>query len=404
MQRCSYPTISRRRLLAGAGVFAAWAAMPKVGFAGTRDPRLVVVILRGALDGLAAVAPIGDPNYRSLRGALALGEGGRDVLPLGDGFFALNDAMPKLAGYYGKGEATIVHAAATPYRDRSHFDGQNVLESGLEGPSTAVRSGWLNRVAGALPAGERVGTSPGLAIGPTIPLILAGPAGTLTWSPQTFNAAREDTALRLASLYGETDQELARLLTEGLETDKMMAGTPFDVEKGPARAFRILANGAGKLLAKEDGPRLATISYEGWDTHVQEGADNGRLAKNLAALDVSLDDLARTLGPAWNDTVVAVVTEFGRTAWGNGGGGTDHGTATTAFLLGGAVKGGRIIADWPGLRKADLQDGRDLKPTTDLRAVLKGVLRDHLGLSEKVLATDVFPGSIGVRPMAGLVA
>ena len=176
MQRCSYPTISRRRLLAGAGVFAAWAAMPKVGFAGTRDPRLVVVILRGALDGLAAVAPIGDPNYRSLRGALALGEGGRDVLPLGDGFFALNDAMPKLAGYYREGEATIVHAAATPYRDRSHFDGQNVLESGLEGPSTAVRSGWLNRVAGALPAGERVGTSPGLAIGPTIPLILAGPA------------------------------------------------------------------------------------------------------------------------------------------------------------------------------------------------------------------------------------
>ena len=184
----------------------------------------------------------------------------------------------------------------------------------------------------------------------------------------------------------------------------MMAGTPFDVEKGPARAFRVLANGAGKLLAKPDGPRLATISYEGWDTHVQEGADNGRLAKNLSALDVSLDDLARTLGPAWNDTVVAVVTEFGRTAWGNGGGGTDHGTATTAFLLGGAVKGGRVIANWPGLRQADLQDGRDLRPTTDLRAVLKGVLRDHFGLSEKVLATDVFPGSIGIRPMAGLVA
>ncbi|WP_245514965.1 DUF1501 domain-containing protein [Jiella endophytica] len=403
MERCNYTALTRRRFLAGTGVFAAWSMMPKAGFAGTRDPRFVVVLLRGALDGLAAVAPVGDPNYRPLRGALALGEGGKDVLPLAGSFFALNDAMPKLHGRFAKGEALVVHAAATPYRSRSHFDGQNVLESGLEGPS-GTQDGWLNRVAVALPAGERVGTQPGLAIGPTIPLILAGPAGTLTWSPQTFQPAVEDTALRLASLYGESDQELAKLLTEGLETDRMMANSAFDIEKGPARAFRILANGAAKLLAEEDGPRLAAISYEGWDTHVQEGADNGRLAKNLSALDLALDDLAETLGPAWKDTVVAVVTEFGRTAWGNGGGGTDHGTATTAFLMGGAVKGGRVIADWPGLREADLFEGRDLKPTTDLRAVLKGVLKDHLGLSERSLATDIFPGSLGVRPMAGLVA
>ncbi|MBO0906053.1 DUF1501 domain-containing protein [Jiella sonneratiae] len=403
MERCLYPTISRRRLLVGGGVLAAWATMPRTGFAGTRDPRFVVVILRGALDGLAAVAPVGDPAYRPLRGALALGEGGRDVLPLGDGFFALNDAMPKFKAFYDRGQALVVHAAATPYRDRSHFDGQNVLESGLAGPS-GTQSGWLNRVAGALPAGERVGAEPGLAIGPTVPLILAGPAGTLTWSPQTFRPAGEDTALRLASLYGESDHELARLLTEGLETDRMMANTSFDLEKGPARAFRTLASGAARLLAKEDGPRLAAISYEGWDTHVQEGADHGRLARNLSALDLSLDDLAQGLGPAWRDTVVAVVTEFGRTAWGNGGGGTDHGTGTTAFLLGGAVRGGRVIADWPGLAKANLQDGRDLKPTTDLRAVLKGVLKDHLGLSETVLATTVFPDSQNARPLQGLVA
>lgn len=403
MEACSETALSRRRFLVGAGTVAAWAMMPKAGFAGTRDPRFVVVILRGALDGLAAVAPVGDPHYRSLRGALALGEGGKDVLPLNDGFFALNDAMPKFNACFARRQALVVHAAATPYRDRSHFDGQNVLESGLAGPSGA-KSGWLNRVASALPGGERVGPQPGLAIGPTIPLILAGPAGTLTWSPQTIKPALEDTAMRLASLYGETDQELARLLTEGLATDAMMADTTFDVEKGPARAFRLLANGAANLLAQEDGPRLAAISYEGWDTHVQEGADNGRLAKNLSALDQSLDELATTLGPAWKDTVVAVVTEFGRTAWGNGGGGTDHGTGTTAFLLGGAVRGGRILADWPGLREADLHEGRDLKPTTDLRAVLKGVLKDHLGLSERILATDIFPDSIGVRPIAGLVA
>ena len=402
MDPCTTTNVTRRSLLIGGGAFAAWAAMPKLGFAGTRDPRLVVVILRGALDGLAAVAPVGDPNYRPLRGALALGEGGKDILPLAGGFFALNDAMPKLHATYAKGQALIVHAVASPYRDRSHFDGQNVLESGLEGPAVA-KSGWLNRVASALPAGERVGPRPGVAIGQTVPLILSGPAGTLTWSPQTFRAAGADTAMRLASLYGETDHELAKLLTEGLETDRMMAESPLSVEKGPARAFRVAANGAGKLLAQEDGPRLATISYDGWDTHVQEGADHGRLARNLSALDLSLDDLARTLGPAWDDTVVAVITEFGRTAWGNGGGGTDHGTATTALLLGGAVKGGRVISDWPGLALADLHDGRDLKPTTDLRAVLKGVLKDHLGISERTLASTIFPGSMAVRPMDGLI-
>ncbi|NDW04201.1 DUF1501 domain-containing protein [Jiella pacifica] len=402
MESCNYTALTRRNLLVGAGSLAAWAAMPKAGFAGTRDPRFVVVLLRGALDGLATVAPIADPNYRAIRGALALGEGGKDVLALDGGFFALNDAMPKLHARFSKGEALVVHAVATPYRDRSHFAGQNVLESGLGGPSIG-KTGWLNRAASALPVGERVAAQPGLSIGPTIPLILTGPAGTLTWSPQNFRAAEEDTALRLASLYGETDLELAKLLNAGLETDKMMADSPFDAKKGPARAFRILAEGAARLLAQEDGPRLAAISYEGWDTHVKEGADNGRLAKNLTALDLALDDLARGLGPAWKDTVVAVVTEFGRTAWGNGGGGTDHGTGTTAFLVGGAVKGGRVVADWPGLREADLHEGRDLKPTTDLRAVLKGVLKDHLGLSEKTLASDIFPDSIGVRPMAGLV-
>ncbi|MBP0615420.1 DUF1501 domain-containing protein [Jiella mangrovi] len=403
MEDCRYTALTRRNLLFGAGMLTTWAMMPKAGYAGTRDPRFVVVILRGALDGLAAVAPVGDPQYRPLRGPLALGEGGRDVLPLAGSFFALNDALPKFHKHFRDGEALVVHAAATPYRERSHFDGQNVLESGLDGPSGA-ESGWLNRVAAALPAGERVSARQGLSIGPTIPLILAGPAATLTWSPPNFRPAAEDTSARLASLYGETDLELARLFSEGLETDRMMDGRLQQVEKGTGRAFRVLANGAATLLAQEDGPRLATISFEGWDTHVQEGADHGRLANNLTALDLALDDIARKLGPAWKDTVVAVVTEFGRTAWGNGGGGTDHGTATTTFLLGGAVKGGRVIADWPGLREADLQDGRDLKPTTDLRAVFKGVLKDHLGLSERTLATDIFPGSIGVRPMKDLVA
>ncbi|MBO0662218.1 DUF1501 domain-containing protein [Jiella sp. MQZ9-1] len=403
METCSYAAVSRRKFLVGASVFASWAVMPKAGFAGTRDPRFVVVILRGALDGMAAVAPIGDPNYRALRAALALGEAGKDVLPLSDGFFALNEAMPRLHQRYLQRQALIVHAVATAYRERSHFDGQNVLETGLSGPDSTAASGWLNRVASALPAGKPIRTAASLAIGPTVPMILTGPAGTLTWAPQSFRPAGEDTAMRLASLYGETDPQLAKVLSEGLETDRMMGQGHFDVGKGEARAFRLLANGAAKLLAEPDGPRLATISYEGWDTHVKEGADHGRLAKLLTALDLSLADMATTLGRAWNDTVIAIVTEFGRTAWVNGNDGTDHGTATTAFLLGGAVKGGRVVTDWPGLRKADLQDGRDLKPTTDLRAVFKGILRDHLGLSEQVLARDIFPGSQAVKPLHDLV-
>ncbi|MCQ8783710.1 DUF1501 domain-containing protein [Mangrovibrevibacter kandeliae] len=394
---------SRRAFLAGTGAFIAWANMPRHAFAGTRDPRFVAVILRGAMDGLAVVPPVGDPDYRSLRGDVALGLNGADILPL-DGVFALNDAMPRLHDRFQRKEAIFVHAAATAYRDRSHFDGQDVLESGMGGPR-ASSTGWLNRVAAALPKGEAVRPATGLAVGPTVPLILRGDAPTLTWSPPEFKAAGSDTMMRLASLYGELDPAMAKVLAAGVETDRLAGSQALDKGGGgvPA-AFRALADGAGKLLAEPDGPRVAALSYDGWDTHANEGADAGRLANLLGALDGALDGLATSMGPAWSDTVVAVMTEFGRTAHANGNEGTDHGTATTAFLVGGAVKGGRVIADWPGLKIADLYEERDLKPTTDLRAVLKGVLRDHLGLSERVLSADVFPDSLGVRPIAGLVA
>lgn len=394
---------SRRVFLAGAGAFVAWAGLPRPSYAATRTPRFLAVILRGAMDGLAVVPPIADPEYAGLRGELAIGAAGLEpALPL-DGQFGLNNAMPHLHALYHKGEAVIVHATATPYRERSHFDGQDVLESGLGGVGDKS-SGWLNRAAAAIPTADGVRPISGLAVSPTVPLILRGAAPTLSWTPPQLQSASGDTLQRLLALYTHEDPELARVLGEGVDLDALATGMDgLGRGGGIAAAFRELAAGSARLVAAEDGPRLAALSYDGWDTHTNEGAEAGRLANLLAALDGALAALATELAPVWSETVIAVMTEFGRTARANGNEGTDHGTATVAFLLGGAVKGGRVIADWPGLKPGDLHEDRDLKPTTDLRAVLKGVLRDHLGIDQRRLATDVFPGSLSVAPLQGLV-
>jgi uncharacterized protein (DUF1501 family) len=395
---------SRRVFLASAGAFVAWASLPRAAYAAQgRDPRFVAVILRGAMDGLAVVPPVGDKDFPALRGDLAIGTGSYgNTLPL-DGFFALNDAMPLLHKHYQAGDALLVHAVATGYRDRSHFDGQDVLESGDVGPRLS-RSGWLNRAASAIPAGDRVAPVSGLAAMPTVPLILRGDAPTLTWTPPELKSASSDTAARLIDLYAAEDPAMAKALGAGIQTD-MLAGTdPTKTAAGIAASFRELAAGAAKLLVDEGGPRLAALSYDGWDTHTNEGAGEGRLAGLLGALDGALDALATTMAQVWDDTVIVVMTEFGRTARINGNEGTDHGTATTAFLLGGAVKGGRVLADWPGLGQGQLFEGRDLYPSMDLRAVLKGALRDHLGIAERDLSTKVFPDSLGIKPVDGLVA
>lgn len=396
---------SRRVFLAGAGAFVAWANLPKAAYAAQgRDPRFVAVILRGAMDGLAVVPPVGDPDFPALRGDLAIGTGSYgNTLPL-DGFFALNDAMPLLHKRYQAGDALIVHAVATGYRDRSHFDGQDVLESGETGPRMS-KTGWLNRAAAAIPAGDRVAPVQGLAAMPTVPLILRGDAPTLTWTPPELKVAKADTATRLLDLYSEVDPEFARVLSAGLDTDAL-AGAMDPVKGGGggvAAAFKSLASGAAKLLVDDGGPRLAALSYDGWDTHTDEGAGDGRLANLLGALDGALEALATTMAPVWNDTAIVVMTEFGRTARINGNEGTDHGTATTALLLGGAVKGGRVLADWPGLKDSQLFEDRDLYPSLDLRGVLKGALRDHLGIAVADLSTKVFPDSIGIKPVDGLI-
>jgi uncharacterized protein (DUF1501 family) len=394
---------SRRALLLGGASFAAWAYLPKFARASDgRDPRLVVIILRGALDGVATVAPIGDPDYAGLHGTIALSADGPHPAAMLDSFFALHPSMPELARMYRDKHAAIVHAVATPYRDRSHFDGQDVLESGFAGPGR-VQSGWLNRALQAMPHGERVGS--GLAIGPTTPLVLRGAAPTVGWEPASLPQAADDTTARLLELYQHRDPALASALTQGLQLEKSARGDDMQATPGAfgAAAMRVAARGAAKLMAADDGPRIAALAFDGWDTHANEGGPVGRLAMLLSGLDGAFAEFESGLGERWRDTVIVAATEFGRTARINGTEGTDHGTGTIALLAGGAVQGGRVIADWPGLKPANLYQSRDLAPTIDLRAVVKGVLHDHLGLSERVLAENVFPDSAAAKPVQGLV-
>jgi uncharacterized protein (DUF1501 family) len=394
---------SRRTLLLGGAAFAAWAHVPKFARAAeARDPRLVVVILRGALDGLATVAPVGDPDYAGLHGAIALSADGPHPAVMLDSFFALHPSMPEFARMFRDKHAAVIHAVATPYRDRSHFDGQDVLESGFPGPGR-VQSGWLNRAVEALPRGERVAST--LGVGPTTPLVLRGAAPTVGWAPVSLPQAEDDTAMRLVDLYSHRDPALAKALSQGLQLDKLALGDDMKSKPGgnAAVAMRQVARGAAKLMAADDGPRIAALAFDGWDTHANEGGPVGRLAMLLSGLDGALAEFESGLGAHWRDTVVVVATEFGRTARINGTEGTDHGTGTIALLAGGVVKGGRVIADWPSLKAASLYQNRDLAATTDLRAVIKGVLADHLGLGERVLAQSVFPDSVAVKPMQGLI-
>jgi len=405
---------SRRELLVSSGTLFAWAYLPKLAFAEGRDPRFLTIVLRGALDGLATVAPVGDPDWVSLRGDNALTLQSKTPALELDDFFALNPAMPNLHRMFAANAAIIVHASATPYRERSHFDGQDVLESGLPKPATSD-SGWLNRALAGLAPGGAVNPrgSKAFAVGPVTPLVVRGAAPVLSWSPQRILPASEDTVMRLLDLYRHSDQKLANVLEEHgrltaiEQAGGMAAGSGQNAPPAPAQVrayFAEVAGTAAKFLAQPDGPRVGALALDGWDTHFNEGIANGRLSQLLGALDAALAAVETNMGPAWRETVVTLVTEFGRTARINGTEGTDHGTGTVALLVGGALKGGRVIADWPGLKSADLYENRDLKPTTDLRAVLKGLLKDHLRADDRALAQNVFPGSESVKPMVGLVS
>jgi uncharacterized protein (DUF1501 family) len=399
----------------------------RVAFAASseRRQRFVVVIMRGALDGLAAVPPYADPDYAGLRREVALRAPGTTgaALPL-NGFFGLHPSLTFLQQCYVARELTVLHAVASPYRDRSHFDGQDVLESGSL-RAHASQTGWLNRALTALP--DRRSGELGVALGQNVPLVMRGPAGVASWSPSKMPALDEDTLARITELYSK-DKLLSVRLADALQADAiaaedaasapvpaMMTATAdmkVDATAGNVKAPRAQAynaryaevtKAAAGFLRQEDGPKVAVFDTTGWDTHANEGGAEGQLAGRLASLDTGLATLKQELGAVWADTAVLLVTEFGRTAAVNGTRGTDHGTGAAAFLLGGAVAGGRVIADWPGLSSRALYQGRDLAPTLDLRCVFKGILAEHLGVPQRALDENVFPDSGAAKPLRGLI-
>lgn len=389
----------RRRFLLHALSGAIATQLPGWSFAAVPgESRLVVVLLRGALDGLTAVPPLGDPRYASLHGSLAVPPSAATPL---DGFFGLHRELAFCAERWRAGQLLPCQAVATPYRERSHFDGQSVLENGGDGPS-ATATGWLNRAIAALPARHE-----GLALGQNVPLILRGPAPVTSWAPSQLRDPDEELIERLSDLYSG-DAALSARLAEARQAQQLAGdgSTPTRApgprrSSGPERLQGIAAT-AGRMLAAAAGPRIAVMDANGWDTHANQGGAQGQLANRLKPLDAALRSLHDGLAAAWDRTVVVLLTEFGRTVAANGTRGTDHGTGTVALLLGGAVAGGRVHADWPGLRAADLYEGRDLRPTTSVYALMKGVLRDHLGLTDGGLA-QVFPASAHERPVIGLV-
>jgi uncharacterized protein (DUF1501 family) len=497
-------TLKRREFLhAGALALGGAFLTSRLAFArtGASKSRFVFIVMRGALDGLSAAPPYGDPDYAGLRRELALKAPGSPggALPL-NGFFGLHPSLAFLRDSYTARELVVFHAVAGPYRERSHFDGQDVLENGSLQPH-AVQTGWLNRALASLQTGQ--GKELGVALGQNFPLVMRGPASVTSWSPSKLAALDEDTLERITDLYAG-DPLLAARLADALAADAIAgaapelamhaaaapgaaASAPGDMAGGTARVAAVSpdmaangtrvgsgATGAGAMgglrdgrsgsralrgagdagamasagnasasnarldvaaatddtragsanqpllqrgkpmrytevvraaagfLRRDDGPQVAVFDTTGWDTHANEGNAEGQLAGRLAALDAGLRTLKDELGPAWANTAVLLATEFGRTAATNGTRGTDHGTATAAFLLGGAVQGGRVMADWPGLSSRSLYQGRDLKPTTDLRSVLKGVLSEHLLVSSGALESTVFPGSADARPIKGL--
>jgi uncharacterized protein (DUF1501 family) len=420
----------RREFLSLSALAAGGAFLtPRLAFAGAgersgaRRPRFVLVIMRGALDGLAAVPPYGDRDYAALRGEFALRAPGQagGALPL-NGFFGLHPSLGFLQRCYAARELIVLHAVAGVYRERSHFDGQDVLENGSP-RAHALQTGWLNRALAQIPAHKE--RESGVALGQNVPLVMRGPAAVTSWSPSKLAALDEDTLARITDLYAQ-DPLLARRLADALAanaiaaedgagSESMAPGTAQQnlLAAAPASAARAAAannaryteivRAAAGFLRQDDGPAVAVFDTTGWDTHANEGGAEGQLAGRLAALDAGLATLRQELRSAWNDTAVLLVTEFGRTAAINGTRGTDHGTAAAAFLAGGAVAGGRVIADWPGLSARALYEKRDLAPTLDLRAVLKGLLEEHLQVPARALEREVFPDSARAKPLRGLM-
>lgn len=364
----------------------AWAQATKASRSPqAADARLVFIALRGGLDGLGAVPAPGDPAFAAARGVLAGAPGLHRPLP--NTIFELHTSLETMHQLYTSGELCVLHAVGLPYRERSHFDAQQVLESGGNKPFE-LATGWMGR---ALQASQR----DGLALTTAVPLTMRGSDRIDTWAPSFLPEPSQDLMARLGRLYND-DADLAKAL-ERSRALRAAPGNGSDAQREAARngrdAMVQLARKAGEMLLRPDGPRGAMLEMGGWDTHANQAAPSGPLANNLRTLDAAVAALRTSLGDAWARTVVIIATEFGREVAVNGSQGTDHGSGGAAFVLGGAVHGGRVLGDWPGLAKAQRFEGRDLMPTTDLRAVLRTVLLDHWQVPLAALDQTVLPGT-----------
>ncbi len=368
--------------------------LPRVSFAQVRQPgRLVFVLLRGGLDGLAAIVPYGDPSYRSLRGALAFEDG--ELAPLND-FFALAPGLSPLRELWDTNELAVVHAMAIPYRTRSHFDGQAILETGLDRP-VGASDGWLNRVLQVM-SGERAG----IAVAAGMPRSMTGPFEVQTWSPTKLGVTSDEFLGRLAALY-RTDAALHGRFEAALQQRDVVGEEPMAGGTAPRGGVTPLMQAAARILRQETGPNIAAVEFSGWDTHANQGVAGGALDRLLAQLADGLLAFRTEMGSAWSNTTVVAMTEFGRTARPNGTRGTDHGTAGIGFVIGQRLARSTVLADWPGLGDRALFEQRDLQPTLDTRAVLKAALAGTFDLTP-AQADRIFPGSESVRGAYELMA
>ena len=412
--------MQRRHLLqAATAAGLAWTAVGRSAFAATATradqqlpghKRLVVVFLRGAVDGLSVVVPYGEGAYYEARSTIALARPGQDggVLDL-DGHFGLNPNLAPLMPFWQSGQLAFVQASGSPDPTRSHFDAQDYMESGTPGRK-GTPDGWLNRLLGAeppvaAPPGAHAGVTRGISVGAVLPRIWAGPNpvanianGARATKPTLLD--RPQVSQAFDSLYSG-DDAMSRAYRESqqarAEVNEAMSPATMEREQMAADNGAPLPNGfpddaarLAQLMRRDPNVQIAFLALGGWDTHVNQGGAKGQLANRLQPLGRGLAELATRLGPQLADTTILVISEFGRTVRQNGTGGTDHGHGNVMWALGGNIAGGKVHGRWPGIAPAALNEGRDLAVTTDFRQVLAGVCAHNLGLPDRRLA-DVFP-------------
>ncbi len=378
----------RTLTLAGAG---AMVLSPAAFSALNSDNKFIFILLRGGMDGLGALPPIGDRDFAKLRG--------RDIdhsayKPL-DAIFALHPSLQHIHRLYQAGQAAIIPALAAPYRGRSHFDAQDMLEYGVA-RKNGMRSGWMARTADIIAEQQHGNSETAIALAGALPISLQGTINALAWAPDRLPDASGDLIARLADLYSDTPV-LAQAFDKARKSDDIAVNMPRAMmersqisarNNAKKEAFIQLASAAGNFLKVPGGPALAFMELGGWDTH---SAQHRRLTQQLDTLDAGIKALKTSLGSVWQNSTVLVMSEFGRTVNFNGSNGTDHGTAGAGFLLGGAVKGGRMVGDWPGLKVPQLYEERDLRSTIDAYSVIANVLRDHMHIDPAAISKSILP-------------